>query len=146
LREEAEEDADQEALQRVARVAAGRQRVVKLAHDLGGLDVDRVLPGEGADLVAGDESEELDVAVEVLDEDLDALDMLTAEERQVAHVLGFQVEQCETVEIGDDDVARDLLVAPLVGEGLQVVEGLGFGLVEAPAPRLVLDQQAALPE
>jgi len=146
LGEEAEEDAHQEAFQRVAGVAAGRHGVVKPPHDLGRPDVNRIFLAERADLVAGNEAEEPHVAVEVAHPDLDALDVQPAEQRQVARLLRLQVVKREAVEVGDDHIARDLVVATLGRQRLQIRERLRLGAVQALAAALVLDQQTPLPE
>ena len=65
LGEEAEEDADEEAFEVVAGVAAGFEGVVEVAHDFDGFEVDGVLFLELVLLVAGDEGEGVDVLVEV---------------------------------------------------------------------------------
>ena len=65
LGEEAKEDADEKAFEVVARVAAGFERVVKVAHDFGGFDVDGVLFLEFVLLVAGDEGEVRGCACEI---------------------------------------------------------------------------------
>ena len=69
--EQAEQQAHQQHFQRVAFVAAGLERVVQLAHLLGGLDVDRVLRLDLLRLIAGDEAEMLDVLVQVGEPELD---------------------------------------------------------------------------
>ncbi len=65
LGEQAEQDADEKTFQVVARVAARLQRVVKIAHDFDGLDVDGVLLLKFMLLVAGNEREVLDVTMKI---------------------------------------------------------------------------------
>ncbi|OQC25796.1 MAG: hypothetical protein BWX70_02419 [Verrucomicrobia bacterium ADurb.Bin070] len=146
LGEETEEDAHQEAFQRVATVAARRHGVVKPAHHLRSFYIDRIFLAERADLVAGDETEQPHVAVEIAHPDLDALNVQPAEERQVARLLRLQIVKRETVEVGDDHIARDLVVATLGRQRLQILERLRLGAVQALAAALVLDQQTPLPE
>ena len=62
---EAEDDAGEEDLKLVARVARGLDFIVEMAHEFGGLDVDRVLILELAGLAAKDEGEFLDMLGEV---------------------------------------------------------------------------------
>ena len=64
--EEAEENANEEALKLVAGIAAAFQCVVETAHDLDGRDVDGVLFLELVLLVTGDEREVVDVLMEIL--------------------------------------------------------------------------------
>ena len=84
LGEQAEEDADQKAVQVVAGVAASLQGVVKVAHDLDGLDVDRVLLLECVLLVAGNEGELMDVTVKFGEREFVRDAALLVEQRQVA--------------------------------------------------------------
>ena len=83
LGEEAEEDADQEAFELVPGVAAGFQRVVQVAHDLDGFEVDRVLVLELVLLVAGDEGEGVNVLVEVGQRKFDGRHAAVVEKWQV---------------------------------------------------------------
>jgi len=130
----------------VAGVAARRHGVVKPPHNLGRPDIDRIFLAERADLVAGDETEQPHVAVEIAHADLDALDVQPAEKRQVARLLRLQVVKREAVEVGDDHIARDLVVAAFARQRLQIRERLRLGAVQALAAALVLDQQTPLPE
>ena len=65
--EEAENDADKELLQIVSLVAGGFERVVEVAHPLGGLNVDGVLILERALLYAEDEAELLHMGGQVFE-------------------------------------------------------------------------------
>ena len=65
FREQAEQQAHQQHFERVTCVASRLERIVQLAHALGGLDVDRVLRRDGLRAVTGDEGEVLDVLVQV---------------------------------------------------------------------------------
>src|SRR5207249_4454767 len=63
--EEAEQDADEEAFELVAGIAAGFEGVVEEAHDLGGFEIDGLLVLESVLFVAGDEGEGVNVFVEI---------------------------------------------------------------------------------
>ena len=129
LGKQAKQQPHQQHFQLVPGVAVVLERIVQPAHALGGLDVDRVLLLEGAALVAGDEAEQAQVAVQVLEREL----LLRAR---------LQVVQAEALEVRHQDVARQVAVL----EPGEVVAGLAVGAVQVPAPRLVLDQQDALPQ
>ena len=146
LGEEAEEDADEEALQIVTAVAAGFDGVVQVAHDGDGFEVDRVLVLELVLFVAGDERESVDVPVELSQGELDGGDAELVEEREVALVVGLQIVDGDAGEVGEDDVAGDFLLATLADEIADVAEGLGLRLAEVATEALVFDQQDAGPE
>ena len=102
VREEAEDDAHEEAFQVVAPVARRFEGVVKPPDQLGGFDVDRILVAEGAALHAQDEAEGLDVAGQVGEREGDLLPLV-------------QIVQLEGLEVADQDVAGALGL----GEGVE---------------------------
>src|ERR1019366_10160576 len=71
FREEAEQDTHKESLQVVTRVAAVFQRVMQLAEQFDGLDVDRVFIFELVLLISGNECEPIDVTVKISERKLD---------------------------------------------------------------------------
>ena len=133
LGEQAEEDAHQEAFEVVTRVAAVLEHVMQFAKQFDGPDVDRVFDIELMLLVAGNEGEAIDAAIEFI-------------ERELGGLILFQIVQREAREIADDHVARDFVVAAFVFQRLNVIECLGLGFFQRFAPALVLDQEDALPE
>lgn len=114
----------------MAFVAGGFQRVVQLAHALGGEHVDRVFLFEAAGLIAGDEAELAHVLLQILQRELGG------------DLAGFQVVQPETLEVADQQVARQLGV----GKAMEIITRLRVCAVQILAARLVLDQQHALPQ
>ena len=127
--EEAEEKADEIAFEVVAVVAGFLQRVMELAHELGGFDVDGVLILELTLLDADHEAEGFDIVLQVGEGEAD---------------LGVfvQIVKLEALEVAQEQVARQLLVL----EAREVFERLGLGFYEAAALALLLDEQIALPE
>ncbi|OQA29814.1 MAG: hypothetical protein BWY57_03196 [Betaproteobacteria bacterium ADurb.Bin341] len=83
LRKEAEEDPHQEALKVMPGVATFGQRVVQVAQDLHGLDIDRVFLAQAVLLVARDEGELVNVLVQFLQRELGLAVMAGLEQRQV---------------------------------------------------------------
>ena len=114
----------------MAVVAGGLQCVVQPAHALGGLHVDRIFLLVGPGLVAADEAEAADLAMQVGERELD---------RRVAAV---EVVQAEALEVADQDVLRLLGF----GQAGEVVGGLVEGGVKVRARALVLGQHHAGPE
>ena len=127
--EEAEDDADQEPLQIVPLVAGGFERVVEVAHPLGGLDVDGVLILERALLYAEDETELLHMGGQVF-------------ERKGYALVFVQIVEFERPEIAQQDIARQIGIL----EAGEVGEGLRFGLPEVAARAFLLHEQDPLPE
>ena len=76
-------------------------------------DVDGVLFLELVLLVAGDEGEGVDVLVEFGQRELQSRRRGVCRRAAGRAVLGLQIVQGDAGEIGDDDVARDFLVAAL---------------------------------
>jgi hypothetical protein len=144
--EEAEEDADEEAFEVVAGVATGFEGVVDSGHDVYGFEVEGVLGFIGGDLVAGDEVELTDVVGEFGEREFEALKAPGAEERKVELVVGLEIVEGEALEVGEEDVAGDLVASSDGLEVLDVVECLGFGGFEAGSSGLMLDEELALPE
>ena len=60
--------------------------------------------------------------------------------------VGFEVVEGKALEVGEEDVAGDLVATAYGLEVLDVVEGLGLGGFEAGSGGLVLDEDLALPE
>ena len=110
-------------------VAAGFQRVVELAHALGGADVDGVLRLDVLGPVAGDEAEQADMLVQVL-------------QCKFGRPARGQVVHAKAREVADDD---DLRQVALCDAG-EVAQRLAKGRVQAAPTRLLLDQQHAGPE
>ena len=127
-------------------VAALFERVVKLAENFSGFDIDRVLVFIGMLLVAGNESEGVDVFVKISEREFNGRATTFVEERQVALLLRFKVMQRDPREIGDNDVARDFGVAAFVSEVLEIIKCLRLRLAEVFAKTFVFDQQHASPE
>jgi hypothetical protein len=72
LGEETEEDADQEALEFVAGIAASFEGIVQVAHELSGFEIGGVFGIEPVLGVTGNEGEVVDVFVEIGERELDA--------------------------------------------------------------------------
>src|SRR6185437_7618324 len=102
--EEAEEDADEEAFEGMAGVAAGFEGVVQMAHDFDGFEIDRLLFDEFVLLVAGDEGEFVDVIVKVSEREFDGTDAAIVKKREISLVFGLEVMQGDAGEVGDKDV------------------------------------------
>ena len=132
--EEAEEEADEEALELVAAArvlratakAAGFQLIVELAHAGVGFFVGLVL-GFVADAgLPEHEGEVPDVLGELGESEVVLFDLPPGEKREVELVLGFEVVEDEAGEVGDEDLTRDLIPAVFAGEVFDVGEGLGL--------------------
>lgn len=95
--EQAEQQAHQQPFQRMAVIAGCLQRVVKLAHQLGGDDVDRVLILEDTLFDADDEAERLDMIGQI-------------RQGEPSFLACVQVDQMEGLEVADQNVARKLVV------------------------------------
>ena len=146
LREETEEDPHQEAFQLVAGVAARLQGVVQIVHDGDRAEIDRVLVREAVLLVAGDEGERVDVAVQVGQRELDRVDPVSGKQRQRTLFFRLQIVEGKPDKIGDDDVPRHFVLAAVADEVLDILEGLRLGLAQILAAALVFDEQHPLPE
>ncbi|MFZ0828473.1 MAG: hypothetical protein WAO02_13720 [Verrucomicrobiia bacterium] len=146
LREEAKKNADQKTFEVVAGVTSEFERVMKIAENFGGFDVDRVFFLVGMLLVAGNEGEGVDVPVKIGQRKFNGRAAPFVKERQVALFLRLQVMQGDAREIGDDDVARDFRVPAFVGEVLDVIECLRLRLAKVFAKTFVFDQQHAAPQ
>ena len=114
--EEAEEDPHQETLQLVAGITAGFKGIVESAHDVDGLEVDRVLVFKAVLLVAGDEPKGVDLLVQLREGKFQRADPPAIDERQVLLLLRLQIVQRDAREVRDDDVARDLVLPPLADQ------------------------------
>ena len=152
LAEEAEEEADEELFQLVPGVAggvgavfAGFQRVVQIAHELGGFFVGGVFRVELVLPVARHEEEVADVFVEVGQWKLEA-GREALEKGRVGILLRLQVVDGDALEVGDDEVTGDFLAAPGVHEATDVFHALRVGLAEVFTGALVLGEQGAGPE
>ena len=82
-------------VQALAAVAAGLQGVVQIVHDSDGPQVDRVLVLEPVLLVARDEGELVDVAVQLGQRELDAFDA-SREQRQLLWLFRLQIVQARS--------------------------------------------------
>ena len=129
VRKQAKQQAHQQHFQRVAGVAAGLERVVQLAHALGGFDVDGVLRLDDLRFVAGDEAEELDVFVQVGEVELEVL-------------ARCQPMHPESRKIADDDDLRQIAL----GNAGEVAQSLRHRRVQVFTARLLLHQQHAGPK
>ena len=126
---QAEHGAHQEQLQVVSGVAGGLEFVVQAAHELGGLDVDRILILEGSLLPAQEEAKPLDVLGQV-------------GQREGCGLPFVKVVQFERPEVADQQVPGPIAL----GQGIEVGTGLVIGLVQVAAGALLLDQQHTGPE
>lgn len=144
--EKAEEDADKEAFELMAGVAADLEGVVEAAHVFDRFDVDGTLLDEFVLLVAGEEGELVDVVAKIGEGKFDGADAAVVEKGKIELVLGFKVVQGDAGEVRNDDVARNLFVAAFAGEVLNVAEGLGFGFAEVLAAAFVFDENDARPK
>ena len=143
--EEAEQDPHQESFQIVARVAAGLQGVVQVVHDGDRSEIDRVVVLEAVLLVAGNEGELVDIAVQVGKRKFGRLDPVSGKQRQRPLVFRLQIVQGEAGEVGDDDVARHLVLHGPRGADPGYTRRLATRPCRGLAAALVLDQQHALP-
>ena len=100
----------------------------------------------GVLLVAGNEGEGVDVSVKIGERKFKGCAAPFVEERQVALFLRFQVVQCNTREIGDDEVARDFGVTAFIGKVMDVIKRLRFGFAEVFARTFLLHDQNAAPK
>ncbi len=140
LREKAEQDPHQEAFEIVAFVSAGLQRVVQAVHDGDRLQIDRVVILEAVLLVAGDEGERMNRAVQIGKCEFGRLDP------RPGVVLGLKVVQFKAGKVGNDDIPRHFILASLADQILDIIEGLRFRLAEVLATTFVLDKEHPFPE
>src|SRR6056297_58631 len=126
---QAEDDPHQELFELVALVSACLDLVMQQAHQLGGLDVDRVLIAELPPLNPEDEAEALDMVRQVL-------------QQEGRFLAGVEVDQLERLEIADKDVSRLFVI----GDVAQVVERLLLGLEQIAPLGFLLDDEGARPE
>ena len=105
------------------------ERIVQLAHALGGLNVDRVLRRDGLRAVTCDKGEMLDALVQVGE-----LEFLLR--------TFFEIVQTEACEVGYQYIFRQVAFL----DAGEVIKRLGVGFVQIFAARLVLDQQHAFPK
>ena len=143
---EAEKDAHEEALEVVSLIASVGERVVQVAEDFNCPDVDGVFFPHAVLLVARDESEVVKVLVEFLERELGLAVLPGFEEGKVRLILGFEVVERDPIEVGENDIARQVVTAVISGEVLNVRERLRLRLVEAPAEALVFGEHHAAPE
>ena len=129
VREQAENDSHQEALQVVAPVARRVESVMQPADQFGGLDVGRVLVAEGPALHAQDKAERLHVGGQV-------------HERESGLLPFVEIVKLEGLEVACQNVARPVLL----GQGVEVFPGLTIGEGEIASGTLMLDDQDAGPE
>ncbi|MDR2675534.1 MAG: hypothetical protein LBC18_11930 [Opitutaceae bacterium] len=147
LGEKAEENANEKSAEFMAFVAAVVKGVMKLAHEGGGLFVGRVFGVEFMLFITSDEGEVAGMIVEFREGNFHKrIGTSVVEKREVALVVGFKVVETDADKIGDDDVARDFIVAAFVGEGADVGECLGSGLAEVLTGGFVLDDEGAGPD
>ncbi len=144
--EEAEEDADEEPLEIMAGIAPCAERVVDAGHDLDSFEIEIVLRLERGDLIAGDKGEQADVIFELGERELLAGKAPVAEVREYALLVGLQVVEGKSFEVGKKNVARDFITAPDRLKVVNVIESLGFGCFKTRARRLVLYEELAFPE
>ncbi len=130
---QAKQNSHQKPLQRVPRIAAGLQRVVQIAQNLHGLDIDGVLIFLRMLFIAGDERKLVDVPMQI-------------PQFKVPRLALLEIVQGDAGEVRDDDVARQLVVAAFVLQVLDVLDRLQVGQGQTLAARLVFGQQDALPE
>ena len=97
-------------------------------------------------LVAGNEGELVDLAVQLGQRKLDAGDAVAGEQRQGAILLRLQVVQCDAGEVGNNHVARHLVLPALANQVLDILERLRLGLAQVLPSALVFDQQHTPPE
>ena len=135
--EEAEEEPDEEPFQGRAPVVARFHGVVQFGHERGGLEVGRVFLAEAVGLLADEEGEMLDVAVQVVEGEFD---------HGVSLIFGFEVVEHHAGEIGHDHVAGDFVVPVHGGEFGDILEGLGLGLAEVLPGAFVFGEERARPE
>ena len=112
--EQAEQQAHQQHLERMAAVAAGLERIVQPTHALRSLDVHRVLWLDLQRLVTGKLAKEPDVFVQVLERELAGLavgHLVRAKTREVAH--DHKLRQARSAMPGKQESAcvsaRDLI-------------------------------------
>ena len=96
-------------------------------------------------LVARHEGEVADVFMEVREGKLERR-REALEEGRVGVLLRFQVVNGDPLKVGDDEVARDLVAAPTVGEGADVFHALGVRFAEVFARAFVFGEQGTGPE
>ena len=85
---------------------------MELAENFDGFNVDRVLLVKFVLLVAGNESEVVNVPVEIGERKFNRGNAATFEQRQVDVFFRFQIVQRDAREIGNDDVARNSFTRP----------------------------------
>ena len=127
-------------------VAASFKRVVQIAKQTDGFDVDRVLVGEFVLLVARNEGETVDAFVELGQREFDRRDTATGKEWQVFLFVGLKVMKCDACEIGNDDVTRNFVEPAFVDKPLDVVESLRLRSSKVFTEALVFDEENAGPK
>ena len=121
VREKAVDETDEKNLQLVTVVPASEQRIVKLAHFLCDLDIDRVFILVGPFRIAGHEAEPVDLRREVGQE-------------KIRLRVCLQIIEAEVGEVGNEDVFGKLLL----GYAGEIVQGLLIGPIEILAAGFML--------
>lgn len=87
------------------------------------------------------------MAVEIAEVEFeDAEGTSVVKRREVFWVIRFEIVERKADTIAQDDIARQLAVAALAGEVVEVDEGLGFRFGEGSFGTLVLDQEDSRPK
>src|SRR6185437_8538661 len=88
----------------------------------------------------------MDVLVEIGQRKFERGDATARNTREAFLLFRFEIIEGDAGEVGNDDVARSIVHAPVSGEVLDIFEGLRLSLSEVLAEALVFNEQDAGPE
>jgi hypothetical protein len=130
----------------MAAVAAGFQRIVETPHDLNSLDVDWVFIIEAMLLVSRDEGKRVDVFVELDERKFESVNSAPGENWRIRALVWFKVVEGNAHEVGNDDVARNVLRSACGNQIWNVGERLRLGDIESGAAALVFNEEHSRPQ
>ncbi len=97
------------------------------SHEVHGLQVCGIMFCRSVDLVPRYEGEGSDVVAELSQWKLKPLEPDSAEEGRVSLRLWFQIVKCESSEVGQQNVARNLLLTTTGDQVVNIAECLALG-------------------
>jgi hypothetical protein len=127
-------------------VATLLKGIMQAAHNFNRLNVDGVLFFKLMLLIAGNESEVVNVLVKVSQRKFKGVNAAGIKQGQRALVIGLKIVQGDAGEIGDDYIARNFIDTSCAREVLNIPKSLRLGLAQVFAKAFVFHQQDARPK